>query len=178
MKVLAVNGSHREGNTEAILKRILDGAKEKGAVIELVNLREKKVENCKACRGCEEKGTCTIEDDMPKIFQKIAHSDIIVFGSPNYFNNVSALMKGFIDRMNAHWEKPELKEKKVVLVMPGGQGPESREKGMQAFEEFPKICGMKVIEKFLPQLDLPQEAQGNKEVMEKALEIGKRIAGA
>ena len=176
MKVLAINGSHRKGNTEAILKRILDGAREKGAGIELINLREKNVETCKACMGCETNGTCNIEDDMPIIFQKILHSDVLVFGSPNYFNNVTTLMKNFIDRMNAHWENPSLKGKKAVLVMPGGQGKDSREKGMRAFEEFPKICGMEVIERISPQLDRAKEALGNKELMKKSFEDGERIA--
>jgi len=177
MKVLAINGSHRKGNTEAALKRILDGAKSGGAIIELINLREKKVETCKACMGCEEKGTCSIQDDMPRIFQKIAHADVLVLGSPNYFNNVTGLMKNFIDRMNAHWENPALKGKRVVLVMPGGQGEESREKGMKAFEEFPRICGMQVIEKIAPQLDLPQEASKDKELMEKCFGLGAKISG-
>ena len=70
-------------------------------------------------------------------------------------------MKNFIDRMNAHWEDPRLEGKKVVLVMPGGQGSESREKGMSAFEQFPKICKMQVVERISPQLDLAKEAQKN-----------------
>ncbi len=176
MKVLAVNGSHRKGNTETLLKRILDGAASKGAQIELINLMDKNVENCKACMGCEEKGTCNITDDFPKIFEKMANTDVLVLGSPNYFNNVSAVMKNFIDRMNAHWKDPRLEGKKVVLVMPGGQGKESREKGMDAFEQFPKICKMQVVERISPQLDLPKEAQKSQKLMQECFGLGKRIA--
>lgn len=175
MYALAINGSHRKGNTEAMLKRILDGAASKGARIELVNLRDRNVENCTACVGCENTGTCHIQDDFPHIFQKMAIADVVVLGSPNYFNNVSALMKNFIDRMNAHWQDPRLKGKKTVLVMPGGQGRESREKGMNAFGEFPKICKMKVVERLSPQLDLPQEAQKDEKLLEKCFELGKRL---
>lgn len=175
MHILAINGLHRKGNTEAMLKRILDGAASKGARIELVNLREKNVENCRACMGCENTGTCRIQDDFPLIFGKMANSDAVVFGSPNYFNNVSALMKNFIDRMNAHWQDPLLKGKKVVLAMPGGQGEESRGKGMAAFEEFPKICKMKVIGKISPLVDLPAEAQRNPAIMQQCFELGERI---
>ena len=120
MYILAINGSHRKGNTEAMLKKILDGAASKGARIELVNLREKNVENCRACMGCENTGTCRIQDDFPLIFEKMAHAGTVVFGSPNYFNNVSALMKNFIDRMNAHWQDPRLKEKKGCFGNAGG----------------------------------------------------------
>ena len=176
MKILAINGSHRKGNTEALLKKILDGAAKAGAKIELINLYDKNVETCKACMGCENTGVCNIVDDFPKIFEKMAIADAVIFGSPNYFNNVTGLMKNFIDRMNAHWEDPRLEGKKVVLIMPGGQGKESREKGMSAFAEFPKICKMKVIEKIMPQVDLPKEAANNEKLMAKCFELGKKLA--
>jgi multimeric flavodoxin WrbA len=176
MYVLAINGSHRKGNTEAMLKKILDGAASKGARVELVNLREKNVEACKACMGCENTGTCRIQDDFPLIFEKLARADALVLGSPNYFNNVSALTKGFIDRMNAHWQDKRLEGKKAVLVMPGGYSRESVEKGMDAFSEFPRICKMKVIEKILPVLDKPTEAQQDEKLMQECLEIGKKLA--
>lgn len=176
MKVLAINGSHRKGNTEAMLKRILDGAASKGARVELINLREKRVENCRACMGCETRGTCNITDEFPKIFEKMALADVVVFGSPNYFNNVSALMKNFIDRMNAHWEDPKLRGKRVVLVMPGGYSKESIEKGMDAFAEFPRICKMEVIERLMPNLDGPKEAVENEKLMQKCFEIGESLA--
>ncbi len=175
MKILAINGSHRKGNTEAILKKILDGAAGNGARIELINLYDKNVEACKACMGCENTGTCKIQDEFPQIFEKMVHADVLVLGSPNYFNNVSGLMKNFIDRMNAHWQDTRLESKKVVLVMPGGQGKESREKGMSAFEQFPKICKMKVVERLSPQVDLPKEAKNDEKLMAKCLELGKKI---
>jgi len=176
MKVLAINGSHRKGNTEAMLKRILDGAKSKGAAIELVNLREKDVKMCKACMGCETTNTCDIEDEFPRLFEKLLKADLVILGSPNYFNNVSALMKNFIDRMNANWENPAIRGKKVVLVMPGGQGQSSREKGMSAFAEFPRICKMEVVEKIMPQLDLPSEAEKDREIMQKCFALGEKLA--
>lgn len=176
MYVLAINGSHRKGNTEAMLKRVLDGAASKGARIELINLKDKNVEICKACGGCEINGTCSTQDDFPKIFQKVAAADVLILGSPNYFNNVSTLMKNFIDRMNPHWEDPRFKEKKAVLVMPGGQGRESREKGMNAFSEFPRICKMNVIEKISSQLDGPKEALQDQKLLKKCFSLGEKIA--
>lgn len=176
MKILAINGSHRKGNTEALIKKILDGAIGKGAKIELINLYDKNVETCKACMGCENTGTCNIEDEFPQIFEKMIIADTVIFGSPNYFNNVSGLMKNFIDRMNAHWQDARLEGKKVVLVMPGGYSKESIEKGMNAFAEFPKICKMNVIEKIMPHVDGPKEALQNKELMQKCFLLGEKLA--
>lgn len=176
MKILAINGSHRTGNTEAMLKKILDGAGSKGAKIELINLKDKKVEMCKGCMACETTGTCLITDDFPKILEKLLRADVLILGSPNYFNNVSALMKKFFDRMNAHWQNPVLKGKKVVLVMPGGNSPESIEKGMNAFSEFPRICKMEVVEKLMPHVDKPNEAKQDKELMKKCFSLGENLA--
>jgi len=176
MKVLAINGSHRKGNTEAMLKKILDGAKSKGAVIELINLRDKNVENCRACMACEEKGTCNIQDEFPRIFEKMANADFLVLGSPNYFNNVTALMKNFIDRMNAHWEDPRLKGKKTVLVMPSGYDRESAQKGMDVFAEFPRICKMEVVGKLGPLVNKPTKAQQDSELMQECFSLGERLA--
>ena len=176
MKVLAISGSPRNGNTEAMLKRILDGAADKDASIELVRLHDTRIEECEGCAGCEETGTCRIQDEMPKLYSKTMLADVLVLGSPNYFNNVSALMKKFIDRMNAYWEDKRLHNKKVVLVMPGGQGKKSRQQGMNAFEQFPKICKMQVVERLSPQLDRSNEAQQDKALMQKCFELGEKLA--
>ncbi len=178
MKILAINGSHRKGNTEAMLKKILDGAGSKGAQIELINLREKNVENCKACMACETTGSCQTQDDFPKIFQKSVNADVLILGSPNYFNNVSALMKKFVDRMNPYWKDPRLREKKAVLVMPGGQGGNSEKEGMHAFEQFPKIAKMKVIERISQKVDRPQEAENSPKMMQKCFSLGQKLASA
>ena len=175
MKVLAINGSPRNGNTEAMLKRVLDGAKSKGAVIELINLRDKRIEACTGCSGCEATGSCRLTDEMPHVYAKVMQADTLILGSPNYFNNVSSIMKAFIDRMNPYWEDERLKGKKVVLVMPGGQGEKSRNEGLHAFAQFPKICRMKVTEKISPQVDGPREASQDKALMQNCFELGERL---
>ncbi len=120
MKIIAICGSPRRGNTEFVLKRILTKAEGLGAKTELVLLREKRIEFCNGCLSCDSTGECIIRDDMQLIYPELESADLIIFGSPNYFSNVSGMMKVFIDRLNPFYTNKKLKDKKVAAVIVGG----------------------------------------------------------
>ncbi len=49
MKILSINSSPRgggESKTELILNHLVEGMREGGAEVEVINLREKKIKNC------------------------------------------------------------------------------------------------------------------------------------
>ena len=59
MKALFINGSPRKnGNTAQLLKRAMDGAREAGAEVELVNLYDRSLnyKGCMSCFACKVKG--------------------------------------------------------------------------------------------------------------------------
>ncbi|MDD5148186.1 MAG: flavodoxin family protein [Candidatus ainarchaeum sp.] len=177
MKILAICGSSRRGNTEAMLKRILDGAKEAGAQIELVLLREKQILTCDGCFCCEKTKTCRLSDDMRLIYPKMFNADVIVLGSPNYFNNVSGLMKNFFDRFCPFWEET-LKGKKAVLVVAGAEGGKSLKTTEKALKNFCEICSIRIVGKILIKAKEANEIQKNQKVMQKCFLLGKKIAAA
>ncbi len=120
MNIIAICGSPRRGNTEFILKRFLTKAEESGHKTELVILREKKIAHCNGCFDCEDNGMCNMRDDMNVIIDRMKSNDLIVFGSSNYFNNVSGIMKDFFDRLNPlRGENNVLKGKKAAAIMVG-----------------------------------------------------------
>jgi multimeric flavodoxin WrbA len=120
MNIIAICGSPRKGNTEFILKRFLTKAEELGHKTELVLLREKKVAHCNGCFDCEDNGMCNMRDDMNIIIERMKANDLIVFGSSNYFNNVSGIMKDFFDRLNPlRGENNVLAGKKTIAIMVG-----------------------------------------------------------
>ena len=58
-KALFINGSPRKnGNTAQLLKRAMDGAREAGAEVELVNLYDRSLnyKGCMSCFACKLKG--------------------------------------------------------------------------------------------------------------------------
>ena len=113
MKILAINGSHRVGeNTSKLLQMALDEAAALGAETEMVDLAELDIEFCAGCNKCLFKPMCSISDDMDELKQKMLEADGIILGSPDYFSNVTARMKNFIDRTRPlHMASNQLKGK-------------------------------------------------------------------
>ena len=176
MKILAICGSPRRGNTEAMLKRILDGSKEAGAEVELVLLKDKNIKHCDGCMACEATGTCHVDDDMPGILRKVLYADALALGTPNYFNNVSGLMKDFIDRINPYWESEKIKGKKAAIVCVGSEEEGSLGHCRDALIEFAEICKMRVVGTILAQAKTPGEAAQNEKIMQECFELGRKIS--
>lgn len=113
MKVAVINGSHqgRNGNTNIMVSAFLKGATEAGADTVNVILAEKKIKYCTACKACWFKtpGKCVIRDDMAGIISLIEDADVRVLATPLYFDNISSMLKVFIDRLmviaSPYWGK-------------------------------------------------------------------------
>lgn len=103
MKILAIQGSPRPkvSNTELLLQEFLKGALSAGAQAETIYLKEKKIKPCLGCFTCWTKtpGVCAIKDDMAELLLKVRECDIIVYATPLYNYNITALLKAFQERM-------------------------------------------------------------------------------
>lgn len=103
MKIVVINGSHtgKNGNTNILVNAFLRGAKATGAETENILLAEKRIEHCIACKSCWFKtpGSCVIKDDMADIVDRVKTADIRVLATPLYFDNISSMMKVFVDRL-------------------------------------------------------------------------------
>lgn len=102
MKVVAFNGSPRKGgNTEIMLKKVLEPIAAAGIGTELVQVGGKKIQGCIACYKCFENKNmaCAVDNDIfNDCFAKIAEADAVIIGSPTYFADVSAHTKALLDR--------------------------------------------------------------------------------
>jgi multimeric flavodoxin WrbA len=102
MKVIAINGSPRQGgNTEILLKKVLEPLESAGWSTEYLQIGGKPVRGCLACMKCVEKqdGRCIIDSDIVNDYlEKMYAADAIILGSPTYFADVSSEMKALIDR--------------------------------------------------------------------------------
>ncbi len=99
MTVIGLVGSGRaEGNTNALVGRILEGARSKGHEIDRVCLAELKISPIGDCGACRRAGRCLIDDDFDTVMDQVLASDCVIFGTPLYFYGPSASMKAFIDR--------------------------------------------------------------------------------
>jgi putative NADPH-quinone reductase len=115
MKITIFNSSPRaeKGNTQAMVEEFSKGAQKAGAEVETVFLAQKKINPCTGCLTCWFKtpGKCVFDDDMTDLLEKVKQSDLAVFATPLYVDNVSGMMKNFMDRfmplLDAHIETDE-----------------------------------------------------------------------
>ena len=104
VKIIAIYGSpRRDGNSAALLKQAVAGARQEGAQVEEVILRDYKISPCLEIYACIKAGECAIRDDFPEILAKLEASKGIMLASPIFFYSVSAHTKIFMDRCQSLW---------------------------------------------------------------------------
>lgn len=139
VKIIAIYGSpRRDGNSAALLKKAVEGARAEGAEVEEVVLRDYKISPCLEIYHCIKNGECAIRDDFPKILAKLEASSGIMLASPVFFYSVSAHTKIFMDRCQSLWVRKYWIEKQAM-----GGGNETR-KGL--FISVGATSGKKLFE--------------------------------
>jgi multimeric flavodoxin WrbA len=126
MKVLAIMGSPRKNGTGTrVVREIERRMKEKGDVeVEVLHLADLDLKPCRGCFSCIKLGEdhCPLKDDRAMVEQKIEAADGLILVSPGYVQNVSGLMKNFMDRMAYTNHRLRFFGKKVMIVANGGAG--------------------------------------------------------
>jgi multimeric flavodoxin WrbA len=106
MKVLGIMGSpRRQSNTEILLDKALEGAREAGAEVEKVLVSKLKISPCLEIYACRKDGDCAIKDDMQSLYEKLLEADHIIFASPIFFYGITSQAKAIIDRCQALWAR-------------------------------------------------------------------------
>jgi len=187
MKIIGISGSPRKENTYYMVKTVLEAT---GQDYELILLSEKVIKSCLDCRNCHKTYRCVINDDMQEIYQKLLSADCIVLGSPTYFDNVSGMMKNFMDRCVFFCHEvlsSELKGKKVALVTVGNfeeylefddQGNSKWDKEetksvlkcLDALEHFSDIVGFNIVGKVYATQSNPRDKE--KELIHLGKQLG------
>lgn len=132
MKITAFNGSPRseKGCTNIMVEGLLTGAKQAGAKIEHIFLAKKNIRFCLGCQSCIffNHGECVIKDDMQLLKNKFIESDIVIIATPVYIDDMTSIMKNFIDRLfpifdenikmtkNGFRRQPRYKMPKILFV--------------------------------------------------------------
>ena len=115
-KILLINSSNRKKNTYNLLLSIENILKNKGYETELIGLHDYKINFCKGCEVCILKSNCSIKDDSDEIMQKIIESDGLIIGTPVYLNNMSGILKTFIDRTCSWFHRSKVAQKPTLIL--------------------------------------------------------------
>jgi multimeric flavodoxin WrbA len=122
-KVTAFVGTARKKHTYGAVQEFLGRLNTLGDIdYEIVCLSDYRIEICKGCKTCFEKGEefCPLKDDRDLLIEKMMTSDGVIFASPNYSFQVSGVMKLFLDRLGFVFHRPCFHSKAFTSIVVQG----------------------------------------------------------
>ena len=123
-RITAFVGSARKQHTYHAVQQFLTNLQLLGDIeYEIVRLSDWRVETCKGCRRCFDDGEecCPYAgDDRNVLIEKMMTSDGVVFASPTYSFQVSAIMKKFLDRLGFVFHRPQFFGKVFTSIVVQG----------------------------------------------------------
>lgn len=133
MEIVALLGSPRaSGNSAFIAERFLKAARKKGARTTVFALNKMRYRGCQACDACKTRTEhCVLKDDLTPVLEAVQRADVLLLATPVYYGDVTAQMKGFIDRTfcfftpdfrdNGHQSRLPSGRKLVMVLTQGAQ---------------------------------------------------------
>ena len=140
MNVLMINGSpHASGNTALALGEMEKIFAQEGIETKILNIGNKAIRGCIACRSCAKTGKCVFDDCVNEAAPLFEKTDGLVVASPVYYASANATLIAFLDRLffSTHFDKTMKVGASVVCARRGGC--------TATFDELNKyftICGM------------------------------------
>ena len=148
-EVLLINGSsHRANNTGYLADLAEEALTAKGVSYRRYNLNEFAINHCWCCYSMRDSACrypCRDQlDDMPAFHEMIIASKTVIVASPINWNNMSARLKDFLDRLNCIQnlyllKKPGLTEGKVVGIMVSGHEDGATKTAMDIYLYFQQM---------------------------------------
>ncbi|OGU00842.1 MAG: NADPH-dependent FMN reductase [Geobacteraceae bacterium GWC2_48_7] len=130
MKIAVLLGSPRtEGNSASIAMRFIDKARKLGAETSVFELNRLSYRGCQGCYACKKAlDHCVLKDDLTEVLNSVKVSDVVFLASPVYYGDVSAQLKGFMDRTYSYLksdyitnpEPSRLAPKKLIFALTQG----------------------------------------------------------
>jgi multimeric flavodoxin WrbA len=187
--ILAIYGSpRRKGNTSTLLKRSVEGARESGAMVEEIVLRDLKISPCLEIYGCRNTGRCAIDDDFQILYDKLSACDGMILASPIFFYTVSAHTKILIDRCQSLWVKKywidkvgpknhSLSKKGAFISVGATRGKKLFEGALLTIKYFFDVLDMELTQTLLArELDFDGDVLKHPKLLEDAFDVGKNLA--
>lgn len=134
MKIVTLLGSPRpNANSSAIAGHLTEAAAKLGAETKTYQLNKMNYRGCQGCYACKTTlDHCGLNDDLTEVLDAVAKADAVVLASPVYYGDVTAQLKGYIDRNYAYLTPDyrtsatpsRLASKKLVVVLTQGNPDE------------------------------------------------------
>ena len=189
-RVLIIKGSPREqGNSATLAQQVAAGAETMGAQVEIIYLHGLDIQACDACDSCQGMPDldCIIEDDMQLLYPKLREADAVLYASPIYWFTVSAQTKLFMDRcygMFGEGDDPSdhvLSGKRIGIVLTyGGDDPfdSGAINAIRTFQDTFNYIPADIVGIVYGYASSAGGIEKNRELMERAYQLGKKLAGS
>ena len=190
-KIIAIYGSpRRRGNTATLLKKAIEGARDSGADVEEIVLRDLKISPCLEIYGCLQAGECAIKDDFQMVRDKIMSAQGLILASPVFFYTVSSHTKMLMDRVQSLWVKKywvdkapkgqQVNSRKGLFISVGATSGKKLFDGMLlSIKYFFDVLEMELWKTLLyRQLDFQDDVLKHPEYLEEAYKSGKAFVSA
>jgi len=144
LKIIGICCSPRKGNTEWLMRKLIEMTRKRGVETELIMLKDRNIKVCDGCLVCEKTSACHIKDDMQGIYDKMLSTDAVVLGSPDYMDAPTSSALNFIHRMYPLYGKIKGKRFASVIVgqVTGADGVASRGKVEDYFKSIASLFGL------------------------------------
>ncbi len=191
-RVLGIVASpHNSGNTAILVKEVLKGAEEKGYETDLKCLGDLKINPLIASTSDKQSvwsqysnkpyGVNCPKDDMELIYPSLEKMNVLVFGTPIYYDHVSARAKIFIDRL-IYYDKESTKDRfpknvcAVIIATYEWDKPEAYSSVVEwikhTLEEYYK---MKVVASLQAEDTVKNPVANREDLLKKARRIGRNL---
>lgn len=153
MRVVALQTSpNTDGLTATMAEAALTGARSLGAATELIHLRQRKIEACRACEAgwgrCASHGECVIGDEFAAVRVAMEEANALVIVTPVYFGDVSEVTKSFLDRLRrCEWGgEARLRGKPVLAISAAGGSGGGVVSALAQLERYIQILGLIAVD--------------------------------
>ncbi len=134
MRIVTLLGSPRSNkNSATIAGRFVETATGLGAETRSFELNRLTYRGCQGCYACKKVSErCVLADDLTDVLAAVEEADVVVLATPVYYGDVTAQLKGFIDRSYSYLKPDYLTNsqpsrpgsKKLVFVITQGNPDE------------------------------------------------------
>ncbi|MGD9495831.1 MAG: flavodoxin family protein [Armatimonadota bacterium] len=123
MKVLAIMGSPRKGDTYLLTQRVEEKMRALGDYeFEYLWLRDLDLGLCRGCYGCLWRGdeACPHHEVVSEVERRILAANGVIFASPVYALDMTAHLKNLLDHLAHHMHRPCFFDQKALLICTAG----------------------------------------------------------
>jgi multimeric flavodoxin WrbA len=158
---------------------------------DFIRLSEFEITPCHACGEAPTPNFCFIDDAMTALYRRTVQCDCLLFGSPIYFDSISAQAKAFIDRCNCmrpadfdgvhaphHFVRLIHSQRPGAIVLVGGEQAwyEGARRCIAGFFKWIEVTNEEVLKFTSTDINCIGEAAERSDTLHEADRIGHELA--